>query len=161
MRESEVPEEPYTIPFGVAKVVREGSDVTIVGIQKMVHTALETADGLAQEGVSAEVIDPRTTSPLDLETIIASVRKTGHLVVVDESNPRCSLATDIAGLVASEAFEALRGPVGIVTAPHMPVPFSPPLEDAYIPSPGQVAVEVRRSLGAGSGASAQAVRPPA
>jgi pyruvate dehydrogenase E1 component beta subunit len=145
MAESDVPEESYTIPFGVARVVREGSDVTIVGIQKMVHTALDAADGLAQEGISAEVIDPRTTSPLDLATILASVRKTGHLVVVDESNPRCSLATDIAGLVASEAFFALQGPVGIVTAPHMPVPFSPPLEDAYIPSPEKVAEAVRRA----------------
>jgi pyruvate/2-oxoglutarate/acetoin dehydrogenase E1 component len=143
MREGPVPEESYTVPFGVAKVVREGSDVTIVGIQKMVHTALEAADGLAQEGISTEVIDPRSLSPLDLETIIGSVRKTGYLVVVDESNPRCSLATDIAGLVASEAFEALRGPVGLVMAPHMPVPFSPPLEDAYIPSPEQVAAKVR------------------
>jgi pyruvate dehydrogenase E1 component beta subunit len=157
MRESAVPEESYTVPFGVAKVVREGSDVTIVGIQKMVHTALEAADGLAQEGISAEVIDPRSLSPLDLETIIGSVRKTGHLVVVDESNPRCSLATDIAGLVASEAFEALRGPVGLVTAPHMPVPFSPPLEDAYIPSPEQVAAEVRRTVSADSGAHTEAV----
>lgn len=152
MRESDVPEESYTIPFGVANVVREGGDVTIVGIQKMVHTALDAADGLAQEGISAEVIDPRTTSPLDLETILRSVRKTGHLVVVDESNPRCSLATDIAGLVASEAFEALRGPVGIVTAPHMPVPFSPPLEDAYIPSPEKIAAAVRRSRAATAGA---------
>jgi pyruvate dehydrogenase E1 component beta subunit len=140
-----VPEESYTIPFGVAKVVREGSDVTIVGIQKMVHTALDAAEGLAQEGISAEVIDPRTLSPLDLDTIVDSVRKTGHLVVVDESNPRCSMATDIAGLVASEAFESLRGPVGLVTAPHMPVPFSPPLEDEYIPSPEKVAAEVRRA----------------
>jgi pyruvate dehydrogenase E1 component beta subunit len=91
-------------------------------------------------------------SPLDLETIIGSVRKTGHLVVVDESNPRCSLATDIAGLVASEAFEALRGPVGLVTAPHMPVPFSPPLEDEYIPSPEKVAAAVRRTrAGAAAG----------
>ena len=145
MVESAVPEESYTIPFGVAKVVREGSDVTIVGIQKMVHTALDAADGLAQEGISAEVIDPRTLSPLDLDTIIGSVRKTGHLVVVDESNPRCSLATDIAGLVASEAFDALRGPIGLVMAPHMPVPFSPPLEDAYVPSPEQVAAAVRRA----------------
>lgn len=151
MREDDVPEESYTIPFGVARVAREGRDITIVGIQKMVHTALDAADGLAQEGISAEVIDPRTTSPLDLETILRSVRKTGHLVVVDESNPRCSLATDIAGLVASEAFEALRGPVGIVTAPHMPVPFSPPLEDAYIPSSEKIAAAVRRTRGAASG----------
>ncbi len=146
MVEGPVPEESYTIPFGVAKVVREGSDVTIVGIQKMVNTAVEAADGLAQQGISAEVIDPRSLSPLDLDTIVGSVRKTGHLVIVDESNPRCSIATDIAGLVASEAFDALRGPVGLVLAPHMPVPFSPPLEDAYIPSPEQVVVEVRRVL---------------
>ena len=145
MTSSAVPEESYTVPFGAAKVVREGSDVTIVGIQKMVHTALDAADGLAQEGVSAEVIDPRTLSPLDLDTIIGSVRKTGHLVVVDESNPRCSMATDIAGLVASEAFDALHGPVGLVTAPHMPVPFSPPLEDEYIPSAEKVAAAVRRA----------------
>ncbi len=144
MRESEVPRESYTVPFGVAKVVREGDDVTIVGIQKMVHTAVEAAAALAQEDISAEVIDPRSLSPLDLNTIVRSVRKTGHLVVVDESNPRCSMATDIAGLVASEAFEALRGPVGLVMAPHMPVPFSPVLEDAYIPQPAQVAAEVRR-----------------
>jgi pyruvate dehydrogenase E1 component beta subunit len=155
MRESDVPEEPYTIPFGVAHVVREGRDVTVVGIQKMVHTAMDAAQGLAQEGISVEVIDPRTTSPLDLDTIIASVRRTRHLVVVDESNPRCSLATDIAGLVASEAFDALRGPVGIVTAPHMPVPFSPPLEDAYIPSPERVAAAVRRTLAGASGTPAE------
>jgi pyruvate dehydrogenase E1 component beta subunit len=155
MRESDVPTEPYTIPFGVAHVVREGRDVTVVGVQKMVHTAMDAAEGLAQEGISVEVIDPRTTSPLDLDTIIASVRRTGHLVVVDESNPRCSLATDIAGLVASEAFDALRGPVGIVTAPHMPVPFSPPLEDAYIPSPERVAAAVRRTLAGASGTPAE------
>jgi pyruvate dehydrogenase E1 component beta subunit len=147
MLESEVPQEPYTIPFGVAKVVREGRDVTIVGIQKMVHTALAAAGALEHEGVSAEVIDPRTLSPLDLDTIVGSVRRTGHLVVVDESNPRCSLASDIAALVASEAFHALRGPVRMVTAPHMPVPFSPPLEDAYIPSPEQVTAAVREARG--------------
>ncbi|CAN5745111.1 alpha-ketoacid dehydrogenase subunit beta [soil metagenome] len=150
MRSTHVPEEPYVIPLGVADVVREGSDVTIVGIQKMVHTALDAAEGLAQEGISAEVIDPRTLSPLDAGTIIRSVRKTGHLVVVDESNPRCSLATDIAALVASEAFDALRGPVRLVTAPHTPVPFSPPLEDAYIPSAEKVAAAVREARGAGA-----------
>jgi pyruvate/2-oxoglutarate/acetoin dehydrogenase E1 component len=119
-----------------------------------VHTALEAAEGLAQEGISAEVIDPRTLSPLDLDTIVASVRKTGYLVIVDESNPRCSLATDIAGMVASEAFDALRGPIGLVLAPHMPVPFSPPLEDEYIPSPEKVAAAVRAArAGAAVGAA--------
>jgi pyruvate/2-oxoglutarate/acetoin dehydrogenase E1 component len=145
MAKTNVPEESYTIPLGVAKVVREGSDVTIVGIQKMVHTALDAADGLAQQGVEAEIIDPRTLSPLDAETIIRSVRKTGHLVVVDESHPRCSVATDIGALVASEAFDALRGPIRLVTSPHAPVPFSPPLEDAYLPSPDKVARAVHEA----------------
>lgn len=134
MLEGEVPEEPYAIPFGVASIVREGADVTIVGVQKMVHTALAAADDLEVHGIAAEVVDPRTYSPLDAETILTSVRKTGRLVIVDESHPRCSLATDIAALAAEEAFDALEAPVRRVTGPHAPVPFSPPLEDAYIPS---------------------------
>ena len=138
LHQSDVPEEPYTIPFGVARIAREGSDVTIVGVQKMVHTGVEAAEALEAHGVSAEVIDPRTYSPLDDEAILASVRKTGRLVVVDESHPRCSLATDIAALAAEQAFDSLLAPVRRVTAPHAPVPFSPPLEDAYIPSPEKV-----------------------
>jgi pyruvate/2-oxoglutarate/acetoin dehydrogenase E1 component len=132
--EGEVPEEPYAIPFGVASVVREGTDVTIVGVQKMVHTALTAAGELERHGIAAEVVDPRTYSPLDDDTILASVRKTGRLVIVDESHPRCSLATDIAALAAEKAFDALEAPVRRVTGPHAPVPFSPPLEDEYIPS---------------------------
>lgn len=136
--EDDVPEEPYTIPFGVARVAREGGDVTIVGVQKMVHTALEAAETLSERGIEAEVIDPRTYSPLDEDTIIGSVEKTGRLVIVDESHPRCSLATDISAIVADKAFGALRSPIRMVTAPHTPVPFSPPLEDAYIPSPEKI-----------------------
>ncbi len=135
----DVPEEPYVIPLGQARIARSGADVTVVGVQKMVHTALDAANKLAAEGISCEVIDPRTYSPLDTETILTSVRKTGRLVVVDESHPRCSLATDIAALVAEHAFNSLCAPVRQVTAPHSPVPFSPPLEDLYVPSAARVA----------------------
>lgn len=138
MHSSEVPEEQYAIPFGKAAVVREGTDLTIVGVQKMVHTALEAANLLDARGISTEVIDPRTYSPLDLQTILSSVEKTGYLIVVDESHPRCSLATDIAAQVADEAFHALRGPIRRVTGAHTPVPFSPPLEDAFLPQASRI-----------------------
>lgn len=144
MHRGPVPEEPYEVPLGVARIVRAGTDVTIVGVQKMVHTALEAADRLADEGIDAEVIDPRSYSPLDSTAILSSVRRTGRLVVVDESHPRCSLATDIAAMAASDAFFALKAPIRRVTAPHAPVPFSPVLEDAYIPSPAAVATAVRQ-----------------
>jgi pyruvate dehydrogenase E1 component beta subunit len=132
--QGEVPEEPYRIPLGVADVRREGSDVTVVAIAAMVGRALEAADVLAGEGIGAEVVDPRTLSPLDEETIIASVAKTGALVVVDESPPRCSVASEIAATVSEQAFDLLNGPVRRVTAPHAPVPFAPSLEAAYAPS---------------------------
>ncbi len=138
MTECEVPEEQYAIPFGEAAIVREGNDVTIVGVQKMVLTSLDAANLLAEQGVDAEVIDPRTYSPLDIGTIVKSVEKTGRLVVVDESHPRCSLATDIAAQVADLAFSSLRAPIKRVTGAHTPVPFSPPLEDAFIPQPSNV-----------------------
>jgi acetoin:2,6-dichlorophenolindophenol oxidoreductase subunit beta len=134
----EVPEESYTIPFGEANLAREGGDVTIVAIGRMVSVALEAADQLASSGVEAEVIDLRTTSPLDTETILESVEGTGRLVVVDEATPRCNLATDISATVAQEAFGSLRAPIQMVTAPHTPVPFSDALEDAYIPDAQKV-----------------------
>ncbi|MGW2544814.1 alpha-ketoacid dehydrogenase subunit beta [Kitasatospora sp. NPDC001574] len=137
-----VPEEPYAIPFGTAKVVREGADATVVAIGRMVSVALTAAERLAAEGVDVEVIDPRTLSPLDTSTIYASVEKTGRLVVVDEAHPRCSLATDIAAQVAQDRFAALRGPVRMVTGPHAPVPFSPELEDAFAPGPDEVVAAV-------------------
>jgi pyruvate dehydrogenase E1 component beta subunit len=129
-----VPEEAYRIPLGVAEVRRAGSDVTVVALAAMVERALAAADLLAAVGTSVEVIDPRTLSPLDEETILGSVAKTGALVVVDESPPRCSVASEIAALVSEQAFDYLNGPVRRVTAPHAPVPFSPSLEDAYAPS---------------------------
>lgn len=143
---ADVPEESYAIPFGEANVVREGGDVTIVAIGRMVHTALEAADELAGSGVQAEVIDPRTTSPLDVDTILESVENTGRLVVVDESNPRCSLATDISATVAQDAFGSLRAPIQLVTGPHTPVPFSDSLEDLFIPDAAKIAGAVKTAV---------------
>jgi len=138
-----VPEESYTIPFGKADVKRKGEDVTVVAISRMVHMALEAAERLAKEKISLEVVDPRTLSPLDKDMILASVKKTGKLVVVDEDNPRCSMATDIAALAADEAFDSLDAPIKCVTAPHTPVPFSPVLEDYYLPNADKIVKAVK------------------
>ena len=134
MKECDVPEDSYTIPIGVGEIKRKGNDITIVGVQKMVLTALEAAETLAQQGIDAEVIDPRTYSPIDIDLVCESVKKTGHLLVIDESHPRCSIATDIAGMIADKAFLSLKGPIKTLTGLHTPVPFSPPLEDYFIPS---------------------------
>ncbi|XVQ06801.1 alpha-ketoacid dehydrogenase subunit beta [Spirillospora sp. CA-255316] len=142
----EVPEDSYTIPFGEANVVRDGGDVTIVALGRMVSTAEEAAAELARQGVQAEIIDPRTTSPLDSDTILESVENTGRLVVVDEATPRCSMATDISALVAQEAFGALRAPIEMVTAPHTPVPFAQALEQLYIPDAQKVANAVKKTM---------------
>jgi pyruvate dehydrogenase E1 component beta subunit len=146
--EGEVPEDLYTIPFGEANVVREGGDVTLVAIGRMVELARQAAGELAAEGIECEIVDPRTTSPLDEETIYESVGETGRVVVVDESNPRCSLASDICALVAQNCFGDLKAPPRMVTAPHTPVPFSPALEDLYVPSPAVIAEAVRQTVGA-------------
>ena len=143
----EVPEASYTIPLGEAEVVREGSDCTIVAYGLMVHRALEAADVLSTESISCEVIDLRTLSPLDLDTILESVENTGRLVCVDEATPRCNIASDVSAQVTQQAFSSLRAGIEMVTAPHTPVPFSPVLEDAYIPSAAKVASAVRRTLG--------------
>ncbi|MCP3870106.1 MAG: alpha-ketoacid dehydrogenase subunit beta [Gammaproteobacteria bacterium] len=142
--EGDVPEESYVVPFGEAAVVREGDDVTIVAFGRMVSMAQEAADALQKSGIHCEIIDPRTTSPLDEETILESVEKTGRLVVVDESNPRCSMAGDIAGLVARKVFGSLKAPIEQVTAPHVPPPFSDVLEDLYVPNAAKVESAVTR-----------------
>lgn len=144
--EGDVPDEPYAIPFGEANVVREGDDVTIVAFGRMVNQAIAAADMLKKKGIAATVVDPRTTSPLDTETIVETIEETGRLVVVDEAHPRCSMATDIAALAASRCFGALRAPVQQVTAPHAPVPFSPALEDIYIPSVEQIAAAAETAM---------------
>ena len=152
--EGDVPEEPYAIPFAEANVVREGSDVTVVAIGRMVLLAEQAAAELEQEGISCEIVDPRTISPIDEETILESVENTGRLVVVDEANPRCGLAADIVARVAQEAFSDLKAAPRMVTAPHTPVPFSPALEDAYVPTPDVIAQAIRETAGAAAGAAA-------
>jgi pyruvate dehydrogenase E1 component beta subunit len=142
-QEEEVPDESYTIPFGEANLTREGQDVTIVGIGRMVQIANEAADRLAKAGIRCTVVDPRTTSPLDTGTILDSVEETGRLVIVDEASPRCNIATDISALVAQEAFGALRAPIRMVSPPHVPVPFAPNLEDLYVPNADRVEAAVR------------------
>ncbi len=144
---SEVPDEAYRIAFGEANVVRDGKDVTIVALARMVQFAEQAAETLASEGIDCEIIDPRTTSPLDTDTIIDSVERTGRLVIVDEGTPRCGVAGDIAAIVAEEAFRALKAPIRRVTAPHAPVPFSPVLEKLYIPDSARIADAVRQTHG--------------
>jgi len=143
---ADVPAESYTIPFGEAAIPREGKHVTIVAYGLMVHRALEAAETLAKEKIDVEVIDLRTLSPIDLDTVIESVEKTGHLVAVDEANPRCSIAADVIASVTEHAFKALKSAPKAITAPHTPVPFTPVLEDLYIPSAGQIADAVRKQL---------------
>lgn len=138
-----VPEDDYVVPLGKAEIARDGKDATVVSIGRMRQFALQAADELAAEGIQVEVVDPQSLSPLDEGTILESVKKTHRLVVVDEDNPRCSVANDIVALAAQQAFGYLDAPPQAVTAPHTPVPFSPPLEDAYIPSPAKIAAAVR------------------
>jgi acetoin:2,6-dichlorophenolindophenol oxidoreductase subunit beta len=144
--EGDVPEASYAIPFGEANVVRDGDDATIVTYGLMVHRALDAAAALAKDGIEVEIVDLRTLSPLDIETVLESVEKTGRLVCVDEANPRCSIAADVAAQVAQHAFKSLQGPIEMVTPPHVPVPFSPVLEDAYLPSAERIAAAVKRTL---------------
>lgn len=141
--EGDVPDEAYAIPFGEANILRDGGDVTIVALGRQVHSAMDAARQLDGEGIHATVIDPRTTSPLDEDAILESLEETGRLVVVDEANPRCSFATDIAALAAGPGFASLRAPVKLVTAPHAPVPFAPSLEDLYIPGADDICAAVR------------------
>jgi pyruvate dehydrogenase E1 component beta subunit len=141
--EGPVPEDNYVIPMGQAELAREGKDATVVAIGRMRLFAEEAAATLAGEGIDVEVVDPLSLSPLDEDTILESVKKTHHLVVVDEDTPRCSMATDIVALAAQNAFDYLDAPPQTVTAPHTPVPFSPALEDVYIPGPAAIADAVR------------------
>jgi pyruvate/2-oxoglutarate/acetoin dehydrogenase E1 component len=144
--EGDVPEASYTIPFGEANIVRDGKHCSIVTYGLMVHRSLEAAATLAKEGIEVEIVDLRTLSPLDLDTVLESVTKTGRLVCVDEASPRCNIATDIAAQVAMHAFGALKAQIEMVSPPHTPVPFSPTLEDLYIPSGAQIADAVRKTL---------------
>ena len=139
----EVPDEMYTIPFGEAAMPREGDDVTVVAFGQMVGKAAAAIDSLEESGITCDLIDPRTTSPLDTETILESVTATGRLVVVDESPPRCGLTADIAALAADKAFHSLKSPIKQVCAPHSPTPFSPELEAAYLPNVDKIIAAIR------------------
>jgi pyruvate dehydrogenase E1 component beta subunit len=142
--EGEVPAGAYTIPFGQADVKREGNDVTVVATARMVHTALSAAEKLAAEGISVEVVDPRTLYPLDEEGIVNSVKKTHRLVIVHEEVKFAGSGAEIAAMVAEKAFDYLDAPILRVGAPFCPVPFSPALEKVYIPSEEQVIEAIRK-----------------
>jgi pyruvate/2-oxoglutarate/acetoin dehydrogenase E1 component len=144
--ETDVPQESYAIPFGEANVVREGKHATIVTYGMMVHRALDAAAALAKDKVECEVIDLRTLSPIDWDTVLESVENTGRLVCVDEAHPRCSIASDVSARVSQEIFKSLKAGVQMVTAPHTPVPFSPALEDLYLPSAEKIAAAVRKTM---------------
>ena len=143
----EVPDGAYVVPFGEAGVLRDGGDVTIVAYGRMVGRAMEAAARLARDGIEATVVDPRTTSPLDIDTIVETLEETGRLVIVDEAYPRCGMASDITGIVAEEAFGLLKAPIQKVTPPHAPVPYAPELEAAYIPSVEKIEAAVRKAVG--------------
>ena len=145
--EGEVPDGDVSIPFGKADIKRAGNDVTIVATSFQVRTALEAAEALARDGVSAEVLDPRTLVPFDREALLASVAKTGRLVAVDECPLNCSVASEIAAIVAEEGFGYLKAPVRRVTRLNVPVPFSAPLEDRIAPSVARVVEAAKATLG--------------
>ena len=140
----EVPDESYEIPLGVANYTRRGNDVTIIAISSMVSVANNVADKLAKDGISVEVIDPRSISPLDEETILESVKNTGRVVIVDESAARASIAHDISAMIAQNIFHSLRAPIEMVLPPHTPVPFATELENAWLPSETRVEETILR-----------------
>ncbi|MBV9596472.1 MAG: alpha-ketoacid dehydrogenase subunit beta [Chloroflexi bacterium] len=146
--EEDVEDGDTLVPIGLASVKRPGTDVTVVALGYMVVPALAAAEELAREGTSVEVIDPRTLVPLDVETIRQSIRKTGRLVVVDESAPVCSMASEIATVVAEdwESCRMLRAPVRRLCMPAVPVPFSPPLEDFVLPDQSRIVSTIRELL---------------
>jgi len=141
----DVPEEDYVIPLGQADIKREGSDITLVATSSMVYVALAAAEALAKEGISAEVIDPRTTVPLDADTIVSSVTKTGRAIVIDEGYQSYGVTAEIASIIADRAFYHLDAPVKRMGAMDVPIPFSPALEDLTVPTPEKV-TELARNL---------------
>ncbi|HYA36238.1 MAG TPA: alpha-ketoacid dehydrogenase subunit beta [Candidatus Binataceae bacterium] len=143
-----VPDGDYLVPIGKAAVKREGSDITLVAIGAMVPKALKIAEKLAKEKISVEVIDPRTLVPLDEETILNSVAKTNKVVIADEGHLRGGAAADIAAIIAEKAFDSLDAPIKRVTALDVPIPFSPPLEQAAVPDEAKIEAGIRATLGA-------------
>ena len=141
-----MPEEEYTIPLGQADVKRAGDDVTLVSLSRTVLHALEAAEAMAQEGISAEVIDMRCTVPMDLETILVSVRKTHRLVVAHESHRRLGIGAEIAALVQEHAFDYLDAPIERVGAMDVPIPYSQPLESRVLPGVDHILEATKRVI---------------
>ncbi len=138
-----VPDEEYTLPFGVADIKREGNDVTVVATLYMVHKALKAAEELEKDGISVEIVDPRTLVPLDKETIINSVKKTGRVVIVTEDCKTAGVSAEIAAVIAEEALDYLDAPIKRVANPDVPIPFSPPLESFVIPDEKRIIEAVK------------------
>ena len=136
----------YTVPFGEANFTREGKDVTLISMGKTVQLCNQVADELKKEKISCTVLDLRTLSPLDEDSILEAAEETGRVVIVDESNPRCNIATDISALICDKAFSSLKAPIKMVTPPHTPVPFSPTLEDMYLPNETKVKNAIQVTL---------------
>jgi pyruvate dehydrogenase E1 component beta subunit len=141
-----VPEESYRIPFGQAEVKRAGRDVTVFATHALVLSALEAAEEAAKDGIDVEVIDPRTLTPLDKGALLASVKKTGRLLVADEDNQTCGVAAEISAIVAEEAIDYLKAPILRNCSPDTPVPFSPPLEKAFIFGKDRLLASIRRLM---------------
>src|SRR5712692_1123128 len=156
-RKGEVPEDDYAIPLGKADIKREGSDVTVVALAWLVHEALAAAEELAAEGISVEIVDPRTLVPLDTETIRSSVQKTGRLVIADEAGPTAGFSAEVAAIATEDAatFARLKAPVKRVCALQVPIPYSPVLENAVFPDRNRIIAGIREVLrGRGSAAAA-------
>jgi pyruvate dehydrogenase E1 component beta subunit len=145
-RREELPDDPPPVPFGKARLVREGRDVTVVAVSRLVHEAVAAADELAADGIEVEVLDPRSLVPLDLAAILDSVRRTSRLVVAHEAVRSGGLGAEIAALVQATAFDELDAPIARVGAPFAPIPFSPPLEDEYLPGKDDIVHAVRAVL---------------
>lgn len=143
---AEVPDEAYMVPFGEAGIIREGEDVTLISLGKMVNVCQEAANELAKENVAASILDLRTISPLDEETILEFTEETGRVVIVDEAYPRCGVAADVSSIIVEKAFSYLKAPIKKVTPPHSPVPYAPNLEQAFLPSRQKVIDAVKEVI---------------
>jgi 2-oxoisovalerate dehydrogenase E1 component len=141
-----VPEGDYEIPFGEAAVVRSGEHVTVLAIARMVPLSAMAAAELERDGISIELIDPRTVSPLDIATVLASVRKTGRLLIVDEAPAACGIGAEIAARVAAEGFDDLDAPIQRLSGAFTPTPYSPPLEQAVVPQVNEIVAAIRRLM---------------
>ena len=143
----EIPDDEHLVPFGRASVVRDGGDVTVVAIGRMVKLALKSAESLAGEGLGVELIDPRTLVPFDTQAVLESVAKTGRLVIVDEARECCSAASQIAAVVSEQGFELLRAPIRRVTTPNVAIPYAPNAEAQVLPNEARITAAVRAAIG--------------